>query len=57
MDSLEIMLKEYDALRQEVLAAMSNRISILSFGIAAVAAILLPALPHMQISLLLYWLV
>ncbi|WP_434683845.1 hypothetical protein [Pseudanabaena minima] len=39
MNSLEIMFKEYDALRQEVLASMTNRISILSFGIAAVGAI------------------
>ena len=39
MDAIEIMLKEYETLRQEVLAAMSNRNSILSFGLATIGAI------------------
>jgi hypothetical protein len=39
MDAIEIMLKEYETLRQEVLAAMSNRNSILSFGLAIIGAI------------------
>ncbi len=40
MDSVEIMLKEYETLREESLAAMSNRNSILSFGVAAMGVIL-----------------
>lgn len=40
MDSIEIMLKEYETLRQESLTAMGNRMSILSFGLAAIGAIL-----------------
>jgi len=38
-DAIEIMLKEYETLREEVLAAMSNRNSILSFGLAIIGAI------------------
>jgi hypothetical protein len=33
------MLKEYEAIRQEILVAMNNRISILSFGLATIGAI------------------
>jgi hypothetical protein len=39
MDAIEIMLKEYETLRQESLTAMSSRNSILSFGLAAIAAL------------------
>lgn len=39
MDSIEIMLKEYETLRQEILAAFNNRNSILSFGLAIIGAI------------------
>lgn len=39
MDSVEILLKEYDTLRQEILTALGSRTSILSFGQASVAAI------------------
>lgn len=39
MDSIEIMLKEYEMLREEVLAAMSSRNSILSFGLATIGVL------------------
>lgn len=39
MDSVEIMLKEYETLRQESLNAMNNRNIILSFGLATIGAI------------------
>ncbi len=39
-DSIEILLKEYESLRQECLSAMTNRTSVLSFGLAVVGAIL-----------------
>lgn len=39
MKPVEILLKEYETLRQEILTAMSNRISILSFGLASIGAI------------------
>jgi hypothetical protein len=40
MDQVEIMLREYETLRQEVLTSMSNRNSILSFGPGTIGAIL-----------------
>src|ERR1700752_4289026 len=40
MDDLEIRLEEYKTLRQEVLTAINNRISILSFGVASISLIL-----------------
>lgn len=39
MEPVEIMLKQYEMIRQEVLASMSNRTSILSFGLATIGAI------------------
>jgi len=39
MDSTEIILKEYDTIRQEILTSMNNRVSILSFGLAIIGAI------------------
>ncbi|MBN1813167.1 MAG: hypothetical protein JXA14_15130 [Anaerolineae bacterium] len=48
MDSVEIMLKEYETLREESLAAMSNRNSILSFGVAAMGAILTASIATYQ---------
>lgn len=39
MDSVEIMLKEYETLWQESLNAMNNRNTILSFGLATIGAI------------------
>lgn len=39
MGPIEIMLKEYETLRQEILTAMSSRNSILSFGLATIGAI------------------
>jgi hypothetical protein len=39
MDNTEIILEEYKTLRQESLNTMSNRISILSFGLASISLI------------------
>jgi hypothetical protein len=39
MNPVEILLKEYETLRQEVLNTMNNRVSILSFGLATIGAI------------------
>jgi len=39
MDPIEIMLKEYETLRQESMNAMNNGNRILSFGLAAISAI------------------
>jgi hypothetical protein len=39
MDAIEIALKEYETIRQEILTSMTNRVSILSFGVAAIGAI------------------
>jgi hypothetical protein len=39
MNSVEILIKEYETLRSEILTSMSNRISILSFGLATIGAI------------------
>ena len=39
MNPVEILFKEYETLRAEILASMSNRISILSFGLATIGAI------------------
>lgn len=39
MDSTEIILKEYETIRQEILTSMNNRVSILSFGLAIIGAI------------------
>ena len=39
MDAIEILLKEYETLRQEILTAMGSRNTILSFGLATVGAI------------------
>lgn len=39
MTNIEIILKEHEAIRQEILVAMSNRISILSFGLATIGAV------------------
>lgn len=39
MDKTDVMLKEYETLRQEILTAMGSRNSILSFGLATIGAI------------------
>jgi hypothetical protein len=39
MEPIEIILKEYESIRQEILASMNNRISVLSFGLATIGAI------------------
>lgn len=39
MDSIEILLKEYETLRQESLDTINNRNTILSFGLATIGAI------------------
>jgi len=39
MDKADILLKEYETLRHEILAAMNSRNSILSFGLATIGAI------------------
>lgn len=39
MDSVEIMLKEYETLRQESLNTINNRNTILSFGLATIGTI------------------
>ncbi len=39
MNTVEVMLKEYETLRQESLNTMSNRNTILSFGLASIGAI------------------
>lgn len=39
MHSIEVRLKEYEALRHEILTAMNNRNTILSFGLATIGAI------------------
>ena len=39
LSNVEIILKEYEAIRQEILVAMGNRISILSFGLATIGAV------------------
>jgi|CXWL01.1.fsa_nt_gi hypothetical protein len=39
MDKADILLKEYETLRQEILVAMSSRNSVLSFGLATIGAI------------------
>jgi hypothetical protein len=36
---IDIIIKEYETLRQEILAAMTNKISILSFGLATIGAV------------------
>ena len=40
MDAAGILLEEYKTLRQESLTAMNNRNKVLSFGLAAIGAIL-----------------
>jgi hypothetical protein len=40
MDSIEILLKEYDTLRQEIIATISSRSSILSFGVGTIGVLL-----------------
>jgi heme/copper-type cytochrome/quinol oxidase subunit 4 len=39
MNPVEILLKEYETLRQEILATMNNRVSILSFGLAGIGVV------------------
>jgi hypothetical protein len=39
MDPIEILIKEYETLRQEILATIDSRNSILSFGLATIGAI------------------
>jgi hypothetical protein len=39
MDKEEILLKEYDSLRAEVLNAIANRNSILTFGLATIGVL------------------
>lgn len=39
MDNAEIMIKEYETLRQEILATIDSRNSILNYGLASIAAI------------------
>jgi hypothetical protein len=50
MDPLEIILKEYEMIRQEILASMSNRTSILSFGLATIGAILTASIATFSVS-------
>ena len=40
MGPIEVMLKEYETLRQESLTSIRNRNSVLAFGLAAISAIL-----------------
>jgi hypothetical protein len=40
VDALEIRLEEYKTLRQEILTAMSSRMSILTFGLASISLVL-----------------
>ena len=40
MDPIEVMIKEYETLREEILATMHVRSSILSFGLATIGAII-----------------
>lgn len=40
MNSIDVLLKEYDALRQEILATINSRISILSFGLGTIGLLL-----------------
>lgn len=39
MDRIEVMLKEYEMLRQEILGAMSNRAQIISFGLGTIGVL------------------
>ncbi len=39
MESIDVMLKEYEALRAEILVTMNARISVLSFGLATIGLI------------------
>lgn len=39
MKPIEILIKEYETLRQEILSTMNSRISILSFGLGTIGAI------------------
>jgi len=39
MDAIDILIREYETLRQEILTTMANRNTILSFGLASVGAI------------------
>jgi len=39
MKPIEVLIKEYETLRQEILSTMNNRISILSFGLGTIGAI------------------
>ena len=40
MDKIEILIKEYDVLRQEILSTMHNRSQIVSFGLATIGALI-----------------
>jgi len=44
MEKTDVMLKEYETLRQEILTAMGSRNSVLSFGLATIGAILTASL-------------
>jgi hypothetical protein len=50
MDPIEIRLQEYNAIRQEILAAMNGRNSILSFGLAAVGAIFAASIAAFEVG-------
>jgi hypothetical protein len=50
MEPVEIMLKEYEMIRQEVLASMANRTSILSFGLATIGAIFTASIATYTVS-------
>jgi hypothetical protein len=39
MDPVDVLLEEYQTIRQEILASMNNRVSVLSFGLATIGAI------------------
>jgi hypothetical protein len=39
MDPIEVLLKEYETLRQEILVSMGGRNSVLSFGLATIGAV------------------
>ena len=60
MDSVDILLEEYKTLRQESLTAMNNRNRVLSFGLAAIGAIVTggiyvyDSVDHLSISCLVF---
>lgn len=52
MTPVEIRLKEYEMIRQEILASMANRTSILSFGLATIGAVFTASIATYRYSIL-----